>query len=168
MHIVIPLFSHNIHSKNTSSMQNVQAYRIRRLILNRLINIISWRHLFTCCPAILIDRWGLYHLSFFNPFVVKLCPCFHEVLMLQNILFSFEKYNPKEKKREKQETKIENKTQDLLIPPPKKNTSHFSLFRMFEDIRYDINPIYTGDLINISFLWPFSCKHFFYLTLLTK
>lgn len=101
-------------------------------VLNRLIDIISWRHLFTCCPAILIDRWGLYHLSFFNPFVVKLCPCFHEVLMLQNILFSFEKYNPKEKKREKQETKKENKTQDLLIPPPKKNPITFF---SFSDVR---------------------------------
>ena len=134
-------------------------------VLNRLINIISWRHLFTCCPvviAILIDRWGLYHLSFFNPFVVKLCPCFHEVLMLQNILFSFER-------KEKRKARNKKRKQNTRPPhPPPKKTSHFSLFRMFEDIRYDINPIYTGDLINISFLWPFSCKHFFYLTLLTK
>lgn len=99
-------------------------------VLNRLINIISWRHLFTCCPAILIDRWGLYHLSFLTHSLWNYVLAFMKFWCFK--IYSFHSKNTIPKKR-KEKSKKQKRKQNTRPPhpPPKKSIAFFS----FSDVR---------------------------------
>lgn len=101
-------------------------------VLNRLINIISWRHLFTCCPAIyLLISGGCITCRFLTHSLWNYVLAFMKFWCFKIYSFNSKNTIPKKRKEKSKKQKRKQNTRPPHPPPQKKSIAFFS----FSDVR---------------------------------